>query len=73
MQVHYKQRNVVDVIDDYIQEAEFSNRRVDYVELTPEEFEEFQALADDYKSVNIPFSYDSYLVYRGIRVYEDRK
>jgi len=73
MQVHYKQRNVVDVIDDYIKEAELSNRRVDYVELAPEEFEEFQALAEGYKSVIIQFSNDSYLVYRGVRIYEDRK
>lgn len=73
MQVHYKQRNVVDVIDDYIKEAMFSNRRVDYVELEPEEFEEFESLAEDYKKVDISWSNDSYLVYRGIRVYEDRK
>ena len=53
MQVHYKQRNVLDVINDYIRQAEFSNRRVDYIELQQEEMEEFLQLVemDEYQKV----------------------
>jgi hypothetical protein len=71
MKVHYKQRNVVDIIDDYIREAEISGRRVDYVELQDHEMEEFKRIDPGYASVDISFSNDSYLVYRGIRVYAD--
>ena len=72
MQVHYKQRNVLDVINDYIEEAAFSNRRVDYIELQAEEMEEFLELVEmeDYRSVNLPFDDSKYYVYKDVRIYE---
>jgi len=70
MKVSYRQRNVVDVIDDHIKGADISGRRVDYIELQEEEMKEFLLLAKGYNKVEVPFSH-TYYTYNGIRVYGD--
>jgi hypothetical protein len=70
MKVSYKQRDVVDVIDDYIREAKISGRRVDYIELQEEEMKEFLLLAKGYTKVEVPFGH-TYYTYNSIRVYGD--